>query len=86
MKLFKKDIINKLRDYLKHNISQNELVDWAENAIMESEFDEKDYQIIRNTLARLGVSDVKEFGLTWEECVSIIRDLGYKIKLELEYA
>lgn len=86
MIITKKDILDKLHLYLNHDITQELLVDWAENAMMEQEFDEKDFTIIRDTIAGLGVSDVKAFGLTWEDCEKIIFNLGYKVKFEFEYA
>lgn len=86
MTITKKDILEKLHSYLNHEITHEVLVDWAENAMMEQEFDEKDFNIIRDTIAGLGVSDVKAFGLTWEDCEKMIYNLGYKVKFKFEYA
>jgi hypothetical protein len=86
MTITKNNLLKKLTDYMHHNISHESLVDWAENAMMEDNFDDKDYQVIRNTIARLGLADVKAFGLTWEDCEGIISNLGYKVKFEFEYA
>jgi hypothetical protein len=33
-------------------------------------------------LARIGVADVKTFGLTWEDCDEIMRSLGYVLKID----
>jgi len=86
MTITKNDLLNKINDYLNHIISNKQLVDWAENAMMTDDFDDKDYQVIRDTIAQLGLSDVKAFGLTWEDCDRIISNLGYRVKFEFEYA
>ena len=41
------------------------LFDWAERAMMEEDFDERDLGTIRDITSRLGLADVREFGLTW---------------------
>jgi hypothetical protein len=43
-------------------------VDWAESTMMEADFDERDYEILRDIVSRLGLADVKAFGMTWEDC------------------
>ena len=58
----------RLRGYLQHRTTRASLVDWAERAMMEEEFDEGDLDTIRNITSRLGLADVREFGLTWEDC------------------
>ena len=51
--------------------------------MMEGDFEESDLETIRNVLGRLGVADVRAFGLTWEDCESLLRDLGYSLKIEI---
>lgn len=74
----------KIYDYLNHTISIEELVDWSENVLMEEEVDEKDAAIISQVLARLGVADVKNFGLLWENCEMLLKRLGYQISFNIE--
>jgi hypothetical protein len=76
----KKILAEKIKDHLYHKISIDELVDWAENAMMDGEFDEKDYDILRSIIASLGVADVKSFGLLPEDYESFLTQLGYKLK------
>jgi hypothetical protein len=57
-------IASQLRDYLQHRTTRSALVDWAERAIMDEEFDERDLDTIRDITSRLGLADVREFGLT----------------------
>ena len=82
----KKVVFNKLQQFLNHNITLEELVDWAETAMMDYEFEEDDLGVIRNIISRLGISDIKAFGLSWEDCESFVKELGYKVKLDFEFA
>jgi hypothetical protein len=43
-----------LRDYLQHRTTRASLVDWAERAMMEEEFDEGDLETIRDIRVGLG--------------------------------
>jgi len=86
MLIAKKDVFDKLQQYLNHIITLEDLVDWAEITLMKYEFAEADFDVIRDVICRLGVADVKAFRLTWEECESFINQLGYKVKFDFEYA
>ena len=64
-----KDILTeRLTEYLNGKISLDDLVDWAEKMLGEEDLNKKDFELIRDILARLGLADVKEFGLSWEDC------------------
>lgn len=80
----KDDVSQKIFAYLNHSISNEELVNWAENAMMEEDVDEKNADVISATIARLGVADVKNFGLLWEDCEKLLKQLGYHISFNLE--
>lgn len=41
-------LASRLRDYLQHRSSRAALVDWAEQAMMEEEFDDRDLDTIRD--------------------------------------
>jgi len=73
----------RLRDYLQHRITRAALVDWAENAMMDEEFDDRDFETVREITARLGLADVREFGLTWEDCEGYLSRLGYQTKVDV---
>ena len=45
------------------SITQAQLVDWAEDALMEGEFAEEDAAAISAVVARVGIADVRAFGL-----------------------
>jgi len=42
MTITRKILAEKIKDYLYHKITLNELVSWAENVIMEHEFESTD--------------------------------------------
>jgi hypothetical protein len=52
----KQTVADKIAAYLYHEISLAELVDWAENALMEGEFDDRDMGVLRTVVSRLGFS------------------------------
>jgi len=76
-------LASQLRDYLQHRITRAALVDWAEHAMMQEEFDGPDLDTIRDITSRLGLADVREFGLTWEDCEGYLSRLGYKAKVDV---
>ncbi len=79
----KADVANRIAAYLQHGVTRDELVDWAENALMGGEFDEKDAGVISAVVARLGVADVRAFGLAWDDCEQLLRRLGFSAKIEI---
>lgn len=37
----------------------------------------------RKVVSRLGLADVRAFGLTWEDCEAYLRQLGYSARVEI---
>jgi len=79
----REQVAEQLRQYLQHQIALEALVDWAEEAMREGEFDPEYFDVLRDIISRLGVADVKAFGLTWEECEEMLARLGYQTKIEI---
>lgn len=52
----------------------------------EEEFDERDLDTIRDITSRLGLADVREFGLTWEDCDAYLLRLGHRAKVDVVQA
>jgi hypothetical protein len=77
------DIALKISEYLNHAIDMENLVNWSENAMMENELDPHYAETLRNILARLGLADVREFGLSWEDCEDFLIRLGYKVRIQV---
>jgi hypothetical protein len=73
MLITKHTVADKIAAYLRREILLEQLVDWAENALMEDEFEARDVEMLRTVIARLGVADVRAFGLTWEDCKEMLR-------------
>ncbi len=83
MTITKQAVANKIAAYLRHEISLTELVDWAENAMMEGEFAEREEAVLSGVVSRLGVADVRAFGLAWEDCERLLRELGYAARVDI---
>ena len=83
MTITKRTVADRIAAYLRHQITQAELVDWAERALMDAEFAEDDTAIISAVVARLGVADVREFGLTWSDCEDLLRQLGFHARIDI---
>ena len=83
MAITKQFVADRIAAYLHHNMTLAQLVDWAENAIMDGEFVDQDFDVVRSVIARLGVADVRSFGLSWEDCEALLRDLGYDARIEV---
>jgi len=77
MQIMRAAVAHTLAAYLRHAIRLDELVAWANVTMMEDDFEETYYDAIRDAVARLGLADVQAFGLTWEDCASILKQLGY---------
>jgi len=39
---------------------------------------------VNEAVARIGVADVQQFGLLWEECEDMLHRLGYGLDLRLK--
>jgi len=83
MVLTKKELADKLIKYINRKIDLPSLISWAEDMIREANFENGSFELIREILARLGLADVREFGLTWDDCYDYLHKLGYHVKIEL---
>ena len=81
MTITRQTVANEITDYLHGKVSQAELVDWAEQAMMDAEFEEADTDVLSEIIGRLGLADVAEFGLRWQDCEEFLRRLGYRAKV-----
>jgi cobyrinic acid a,c-diamide synthase len=76
-------VAEQIAAYLHHQMTLEQLVDWAENALMNDEFAESDVETLSAVLARLGVADVRAFGLTWEDCEQLLGQLGFAVRVDV---
>ena len=79
----KQAVAEKIAGYLQHRIALPQLVDWAENAMMDADFDDQDAATITAVVSRLGVADVRAFGLAWADCEELLAKLGYSARVEI---
>jgi cobyrinic acid a,c-diamide synthase len=80
MNVTRQMVAEKLAAYLQRRLPLNELVDWAERQVMEADFESMATQ---SAVARLGLADVRAFGLTWEDCQRLLDSLGYTARVEI---
>ncbi|MBY0434887.1 MAG: hypothetical protein K2U26_12330 [Cyclobacteriaceae bacterium] len=78
----KQYIAQQLLAYMSHQLSLADLVGWAESAIMNGGYEPGSEAEIRQVLGKLGAANVSDFGLLWEDCEQLMRQLGYKMKVE----
>jgi hypothetical protein len=83
MTITKQTVADKIAAYLHHEITLAQLVDWAENAVMVGELAGRDAKILSSVIARLGVADVRAFGLAWDDCEELLRKLGFSPRVEV---
>lgn len=50
---------------------------------MDEDFEERTFEVVRDITSRLGLADVRAFGLTWEDCERHLSRLGYRAKVEV---
>jgi len=77
------DVAAKLTNYLHHRLGLEDLVEWTEQAMMEEDFDPSNFATIRDILSRLGLANVREFSLSWEDCEEFLSRLGYQVRIEV---
>lgn len=83
MIITKQTVADKIAAYLHHEITLAQLVDWAENAMLDVELATGDAKTLSTVIARLGVADVRAFGLAWEDCEELLRKLGFSPRVEV---
>jgi len=83
MTITKQTVAERIAAYLRHEMSLAQLVDWAERALMEGQLEEHNASILSAVIGRRGVADVRAFGLAWEDCEQLLRELGYAPRVEI---
>ena len=83
MTITKQDVADRIAAYLHHQTTLAQLVDWSERALMDGEFAEPDAATLSEVVSRLGVADVRAFGLAWDDCEELLRKLGFAPRVEV---
>lgn len=82
MLVTKEVIRDQLLAYLNRRMTIAQLVDWAENVLCDGELEVHDVEVLSDMLARLGLADVREFGVSWEDCSTFLSRLGYQLQID----
>ncbi len=77
-------IAEMLMKYINREIDLSSLVSWAEDMLREADFEGRSFELIREILSNIGLADVREFGLTWDDCYELLHKLGYDVKVSYE--
>ena len=83
MTITKQTAAEKIAAYLHHEITPVQLVTWAEQAMLEVEFADGEMDALRAVIPRLGLADVRAFGLVWEDCEQLLGRLGYRARVDV---
>ena len=83
MTITKQTVADKIAAYLHHEMTLAQLVDWAEHAMLDGELAERDAKTLASVVARLGVADVRAFGLAWDDCEDLLHKLGFSPRVEV---
>lgn len=84
MMLTRQAVIVKLLAYLNHDLTLAELVDWAEIALIDTDFEpEDDAPLFMDILTYVAAADTPDFPLTWDKLSSFLDRLGAPVRVEL---
>ena len=51
--------------------------------MLDGDFAPADAAVLRKVVPRLGVADVRAFGLEWADCAQMLRLLGFRARIEV---
>ncbi len=85
MQITKNILCEKILDFLNSKITNEEFVCWAENAMLIGEYEEQYFDIISDTISRIGINNVKGFELEKTYFFDIIETLNYYNTSEKKY-
>ena len=83
MTLTKKMVAAQIAAYRHPELSVAELVAWAEPALMDGDLAAREAGAIAPVIARLGVADVRAFGLTWADWEALLPQPGYPPRVDV---
>jgi hypothetical protein len=83
MIITRKLLAEMLIKYINRGVDLSTLIHWAEEMMRENDFESDSFEMVRDILAHIGLADVREFGLTWDDCYEYLHRLGYHVKVEL---
>ncbi len=84
MEITKEILASKILEYLNRKIPANDLVLWAENAMLDGNYQNEYFSEISDTLAKIGLINVKSFELPIAFYLNILIKLDYLAVFGLE--
>lgn len=81
MQITSNAVAQQVAAYLHRQISLSQLVDWAEQQMIEGDFESAG---VRDVVAQMGLADIRAFGLTWDDCDRLLRMLGFEATVQIE--
>lgn len=85
MTLTRQHILEHLDSYLNGRLTLQQLVDWAENALIEADIPEsEDADLLMDVMTYLGAADSRGFPLTWEVLTGFLERLGGSVRVIVE--
>ncbi|MFQ5629309.1 MAG: hypothetical protein ACE5I1_11150 [bacterium] len=75
MEITKKIVADQLKAYLERRINLHVLAKWAKDTMMEGDFEQSHFELLRSVIARLGLADVDGFGLRRHEFQDFFKQL-----------
>lgn len=83
MVVTKETLVHMLTDYINGKIDVANLICWAEEMMRDADFEDRHFELLRDITARIGLADVREFGLYWDDCCNYLQKLGYRVRIEI---
>jgi hypothetical protein len=77
----KTQLVTQFSAYLKGRITLQELVLWAEDLVLDG-FEANPVE--SDIIYQLGIADTENFELSWEALALMLKQLGYKVRLQLQ--
>ena len=75
-------VSQQLLAYLNHELTLDELVDWAERTFIDAALEpEADTDLPNDILGYLAAADTAQFPLTWDQCAEFMDRLGTPVKV-----
>jgi hypothetical protein len=54
--------------------------------MMDADFETHDLSLLREIVSRLGLADVRAFGMSWDDCEDYLSRLGYRVNFTVSEA
>ena len=85
MVITKNQVVGMLLNYINRQMNLSALVDWAEKMMQDADFEDKNFDVIRDVVSHIGLADVRS-SASPGTIVTIFSKLGYDAKVELHAA